>query len=77
MDMDRTLLRNVNGWNITKVRAVQTKKQFTVQVCTKPVYCTSVQTNSLKTMNEVEFQLEHRQTDRQHTLGLVQLLLRS
>ena len=43
--MDRTL-RNVHGWNITKVRlcelfakCVQT---VTVQVYTKPVYCTSV-----------------------------------
>ena len=86
--MDRTLLRNVDGRNITKVKAVQTLRnqcsnflqsvsilcanittqtktlpvahldllsklkqtchhQFTVQVYSKPVYCTSVHKTSL------------------------------
>ena len=57
MYMDRTILRNVQGWNITKIRAVQTMckmcnvckicTKFTVHVYKKPVYHTSVQKNSL------------------------------
>ena len=45
MYMDRTS-RNVHGWNITKVRlcklCTKCEQTVTVQVYTKPVYCTSV-----------------------------------
>ena len=57
--MDRTLLRNVHGRNITKVQVSQnqflyncTQNQFTIQVYTKPVYCTSVHKTSLLVNNE-------------------------
>ena len=42
--------RNIYGWNITKVRlCVET---ITVQVYTKPVYCTSVHKTSLLVNNK-------------------------
>ena len=51
MYMDRTILRNVHGQNITKIRVVQTMckmcTKFTVQMYKKPVYYTSVHKTSL------------------------------
>ena len=47
----QTILRNVQGQNITKIRAVHTMCKicikFTVQVYKKPVYYTSVLKTSL------------------------------
>ena len=54
MYMDRTF-RNVHGRNITKVRlceqCAKCAKTVTVQVYTKPVYCTSVDKTVCKLVN--------------------------